>query len=98
MVSNGLKPDLQALRSADPDDLYVEALSPYSYMMSVHDAAEFLGQTDQAITQYLREGSLRGIKCGRYWKIPKKLLIEFLYSNLNAPSAQPGENGGGRPC
>lgn len=98
MSSNGLQPDFRALKAADPDDLYVEALSPYSYMMSVHDAAEFLGQTDQAVTQYLREGALRGIKCGRFWKIPKKLLIEFLYGNQNVPAAQPDEVGGERQC
>lgn len=72
-----------ALASADPLGLYVEVLEPYSYMMNVDEVAEFLGQTPQAVTRYLRLGIMKGVKVGRNWRVPKKYLIEYLYSNLN---------------
>ena len=78
-----VEPNLTALRDSDPDGLFIEALAPYDYMMTVQDVAQFLGQTNQAVTQYLREGSLRGIKCGKYWRIPKKLFVKYLYENAN---------------
>lgn len=80
----GLKPDINALKRADRDGLYIEALEDYPYMMTVEDAAVFLRQTRQAITHYLREGKLGGVKSGREWRIPKRLLIEFLYQNDNS--------------
>lgn len=83
MQENTLMPDESALKAADPDGLYVEALAAYPYMMSAEDVAEFLGQTPQAVTQYLRERQMRGVKSGRYWRVPKKRLIEYLYANTN---------------
>ena len=83
MTTIELEPNLTALRDSDPDGLFIEALATFDYMMTVQDVAQFLGQTNQAITQYLREGSLRGIKCGKYWRIPKKLFVEYLYENVN---------------
>ncbi len=77
----GLLPDNAALVAADRDGIYIEALSCYPYMMTVDNAAEFLGQTRQAITQFLREGRLHGVKSGRSWRIPKTRFIEFLYEN-----------------
>lgn len=86
MDSTSLKPDYEALRAADPDGMYIEPLSCYPYMMTVENASEFLGQTKQAITLYLREGRLKGVKSGRAWRIPKCRFIEFLYKNENPRS------------
>lgn len=83
MYVNELEPIPNALDAADPSDLYVDALAEYPYMMTTEDTAAFLGQTTQAVTQYLREGSMRGVKSGRSWRIPKKMLIEYLYENTN---------------
>jgi len=73
-----------ALHAADPRGLYIEALSEYPYMMTPEDVAQFLGQTPQAVTQYLREKCMRGVKTGRFWRVPKKMLIEYLYDHANA--------------
>lgn len=81
MRSEGLRPDNAALEAADRDGIYIEALSGYPYMMTVDNAADFLGQTRQAITQFLRVGRLHGVKSGRVWRIPKTRFIEFLYEN-----------------
>lgn len=83
MEGNGLQPDEEILAAADEDGVYVGALSGYPYMMTVDNVAEFLGQTRQAVTQYLREKRLRGVKSGRSWRIPKRFFIEFLKSNEN---------------
>lgn len=34
-------------------------------MMTVQDVVQFLGRTNQAVSQYLREGSLHGVKSGK---------------------------------
>lgn len=83
MERNNLEPDSDILAAADEDGVYIGALAGYPYMMTVDNAAEFLGQTRQAVTQYLREKRLRGVKSGRSWRIPKRFLIEFLKSNEN---------------
>ncbi len=83
MGSNSMDSDNEILAAADEDGVYIGALASYPYMMTVDDAAEFLGQTRQAVTQYLREKRLRGVKSGRSWRIPKRFLIEFLKSNEN---------------
>ena len=77
-------PEANALREADKDGLYLDALAQYPYMMTVDNVAEFLGQTRQGITLFLREGRLHGVKSGRSWRIPKTRFIEFLYENENA--------------
>jgi hypothetical protein len=79
MDGTSLKPDYEALRAADPDGMYIEPLSCYPYMMTVENASE-------AITLYLREGRLKGVKSGRAWRIPKCRFIEFLYKNENPRS------------
>lgn len=75
--------DNEALRAADPQDIYIEALAVYGYMMNPEEVAEFLGQSRQAVTNFLRCGELRGIKSGSSWRVPKKCLIEFMYANAN---------------
>lgn len=75
--------DVEALRRLDPECEYVEALTPYPYMMRADDVAEFLGQTRQAVTGFLREGTLRGVKSGSSWRISKYALIKFLKANEN---------------
>ena len=82
--ASGPEADVSALCAADPNGFYVEALAEYPYMMSAEDVAGFLGQTPQAVTQYLREGCMMGVKAGRYWRIPKKMLIDYLYANTNS--------------
>lgn len=84
MQQRTLSPDIEALERADKDRIYIEALSCYPYMMTVENAAEFLGQTQQGVTQFLREGRLHGVKSGKAWRIPKTRFIEFLYQNENA--------------
>lgn len=83
MQSRALEPDVKALEAVDPNGLYINALAEYPYMMSAEETAAFLGQTPQAVTQYLRAGAMQGVKTGRCWRIPKKMLIEYLYRNAN---------------
>lgn len=75
--------DIEALHRLDPENEYVEALAPYPYMMRADDVAEFLGQTRQAVTGFLREGALRGVKSGSTWRVSKFALIKFLKENEN---------------
>lgn len=86
MNAETLKPNYEALERADKDGIYIEALACYPYMMTVENAAEFLGQTQQGVTQFLREGRLHGVKSGKFWRIPKTRFIEFLYQNENVPN------------
>ena len=67
--------DYEALRNADPDGLYLEALAPYDYMMTPREVGEFIGQSQASRRQgYLRNGSLGGVKLGNAWRIPKRCL------------------------
>ena len=91
MNAETLKPNYEVLEQADRDGIYIEALSAYPYMMTVENAAEFLGQTSQGVTQFLRDGKLHGVKSGRLWRIPKTRFIEFLYENENASCDGTGE-------
>lgn len=82
-MENRASIDVEALHKLDPDNEYVEALAPYPYMMKPDDVAEFLGQTRQAVTGFLREGALRGVKSGSSWRISKYAFIKFLKQNEN---------------
>ena len=82
--------DYEALRNADPDGLYLEALAPYDYMMTPREVGELIGQSQQAVTGYLRSGSLGGVKLGNAWRIPKKMLVEYLYAQSNDGSDPAG--------
>jgi len=60
--------------------------------LSVKEAADFLGVNTWTVTEYLREGKLRGYKLGngtskkgsrRRWRIWKEDLIDFLNRGSN---------------
>ena len=78
------KSNKAVLSAADPDGLYIEAIEDYPYMMTTVDVAEFLGQTRQAVSKYIRTGRLRGVRMGSVWRVPKKALLEFLYDSSTA--------------
>lgn len=84
MQTNEIRQDVPALRAADPQNTYIDALEPYPYMMKPKNIAAFLGQSRQAVTGLLRSGAMRGVKSGDCWLVPKKFLIEYLVSNTNA--------------
>lgn len=75
--------DEALLKESDPKGLYIGPLSRYDYMMSPEEVGDFLGQSSQAVTNYLRSKELIGVKAGGRWRIPKKCLIEFMYENAN---------------
>ena len=82
-MENRVSVDVGALHGLDPENEYVEALGAYPYMMKPDEVAEFLGQTRQAVTGFLRDGTLRGVKSGASWRVSKFALIKFLKDNEN---------------
>lgn len=43
--------------------------------------AEILSITERTVLLWLREGNLKGVKVGKYWRVLEKDLEEFLEQN-----------------
>lgn len=58
---------------AIPTDLWDERASAVEVpeLLSVNQAADLLGVTRQAVSQRLDSGSLRGVRVGKVWVIPR---------------------------
>ena len=74
--------DIERLRAADPEGLYLFMLEDYPYMMSVEQVAAFTGTTPQVIRHILIRGEMKCSRVGLKWVIPKLGLLEYLYRDL----------------
>lgn len=56
-------------------------LEQYRDVMDVYDAAETLCIGKNRVYELLGDGSLKGFRIGRVWKIPKKAVEDFINQN-----------------
>lgn len=56
-------------------------LEQYRDVMDVYDAAEALCIGKNRVYELLGDGSLKGFRIGRVWKIPKKAVEDFINQN-----------------
>lgn len=47
-------------------------------VLRVSDAAKFLGLHEKTVCSYIREGKIRAIRCGRYYRIRREWLLDYL--------------------
>ena len=80
-VQGDLGIDLERLRAADPDGLYLFALGRYPYMMTTAQVAEFTHATSQEVRRLLTRGALKGCRMGKKWLVPKLALLNYLYKS-----------------
>lgn len=57
-----------------------EPLAEYGELLSVGEVCEILRLTGRVVRSYLASGKLPGVKVGSRWVVPKKKLIEYLFS------------------
>jgi len=62
-------------------------------LMSPDDAAEILKVSRRSIDKFLRDGSLKGSKVGRFWRIKKEDLYEFIDVERGTGTIRIGTNG-----
>lgn len=79
---------VELLREADPENLYLAALSAYPYMMTPDQISEFTGLTSQGVRKVLARGELLGARIGNRWLIPKLSLLRYLHSGSDKQGAQ----------
>ncbi len=53
------------------------------------DIANRLQVNERTVTQWLRNGHLRGFKVGKEWRVSVKDLEAFLEASANKPSSKP---------
>lgn len=56
-------------------------LEQYRDVLDVYDAAEALCIGKNRVYELLGDGSLKGFRIGRVWKIPKKAVEDFINQN-----------------
>lgn len=47
-------------------------------VMDVREVADFLGLHPKTVCAYIREGKIRAVRCGRYYRIRRAWVDEFL--------------------
>lgn len=47
-------------------------------VLHVVDAAKFLGLQEKTVCAYIREGKIRAVRCGRYCRIRREWIYDFL--------------------
>ena len=88
-AANGLKARLSSiLREIDANcvklpvcDLMIE-----EKLLTPLNVAEYIQINERTVTQWLREGYLRGFKIGNSWRVSMKDLQAFLEAGANKPS------------
>lgn len=73
--------DVDRLRAADSDGLYLFMLEDYPYMMTSAQVAEFTCATSQEVRRLLARGELKGCRVGKKWLVPKLALLNYLYKD-----------------
>lgn len=76
--------DMERLREADPEGLYLFMLKDYPYMMSVEEVSRFTGTTPQVIRHILLRGEMKGTRIGLKWVVPQLGLLEYLNRDLQS--------------
>ena len=73
--------DEMLLTGADPERIYVDALSGFPYLMTPTQVASFTQTTPAGVRKLLASGELRGSRMGARWVIPKLCLLRYLNGN-----------------
>lgn len=73
--------DERLIAEADPEGIYVEALSGFPYLMTPAQVASFTQTTPAGVRRLLASGELRGSRMGTRWVIPKLCLLRYLNGN-----------------
>jgi excisionase family DNA binding protein len=58
-------------------------------LLTPFDVAKRLQMNERTVTQWLRNGHLRGFKIGKEWRISKLDLDAFIEARANIPSGSP---------
>ena len=64
-------------------------LDQYQDILSVFDAAEALCVGKNRIYELLGNGSLKGFRVGRVWKIPRESLADFIRTQSGIHTGSP---------
>lgn len=51
--------------------------------ITVREAADYLGASEDVVRHLLRSGKVAGFKVGGQWRIPRKSIAEFLISSMS---------------
>ena len=77
--------DIDAIRAKPPmRDLMTEQI-----LLTPFDVAKRLQMNERTVTQWLRNGHLRGFKIGKEWRISELDLDAFIEASANIPSDSP---------
>ena len=69
--------------------LPVRDLMTQQILLTPSDVANRLQMNERTVTQWLRNGHLRGFKIGKEWRISELDLDAFLEASANKPSGLP---------
>lgn len=70
--------DERLLAEADPDRIYIDALSGFPYLMTPAQVASFTQITPAGVRKLLASGELKGSRVGARWVVPKLCLLRYL--------------------
>lgn len=73
--------DERLLAEADPERIYVDALSGFPYLMTPAQVASFTQTTPAGVRKLLASGELKGSRMGARWVVPKLCLLRYLNGN-----------------
>lgn len=71
---------ISSLKECDKTANEKQPLAEYSELLNVGEVCEILRLSGRVVRDYLAKGKIPGVKIGSRWVIPKKKLIEYLYS------------------
>ena len=77
--------DIDAIRAK----LTVRDLMTEQVLLTPQDVAKRLQMNERTVTQWLRNGHLRGFKIGKEWRISELDLDAFIEASANMPSSSP---------
>jgi excisionase family DNA binding protein len=66
----------------DFKEVYQTVLKDYPEIMSVEKASAALGVSTKTVYKMLKDGTIKSMKVGRSYRIPKVHLLSFLKINL----------------
>ncbi|OUO19309.1 helix-turn-helix domain-containing protein [Collinsella sp. An307] len=73
--------DERLLADADPERIFIDALSGFPYLMTPAQVASFTQTTPAGVRKLLAGGELQGSRMGARWVIPKVCLLRYLNGN-----------------
>ena len=77
--------EIDAIRSKLPMHDFMNQL----ILLTPFDVAKRLQMNERTVTQWLRNGHLRGFKIGKEWRVSEIDLDAFIESSANKPSDSP---------